>query len=225
MQETFTLTAQQALKQPTWCKLRPGDYSMLLEHAAAQGEVPENLLFVLRQAGNKAAASPAVSGAQLVRNTTQLSRLIATSTGNAVAVAVASAAASRDAAAAALSQEQGAVSTAQGAMLNQPAPAPQQLAQQQQLQQRHQQQHKLQSLLQQQQPPQLQQEEQRPLPQKVGSTDKTFAQANAWQQDEQGPRMQGGLLQQGTQQQEPQHRRRRHLLGWHRLWPGPGTPS
>jgi hypothetical protein len=81
---------------------------MLLHHARLHGEVPENLLFVLRSAAaGNASAPPAISGAELAgrqrqSNVTNLSRLIATSTADAAAgkaaaleAAVAAAAAAR----------------------------------------------------------------------------------------------------------------------------------
>lgn len=56
MQGSYSSAARAALQQPTWCKLRPEQFSVLADNADAS--VPENVMFLLNQA---AAGSPSQS--------------------------------------------------------------------------------------------------------------------------------------------------------------------
>ncbi|KAF8068401.1 HOC1 [Scenedesmus sp. PABB004] len=57
LQGPFSPTAHAAAAQPTWCKLRPENFRLLVDHA--DGKVPENVLFLLGQA---LGAAPAGGG-------------------------------------------------------------------------------------------------------------------------------------------------------------------
>jgi FkbM family methyltransferase len=48
-QASFSSSAQEALQQPTWCKLRPEQFHLLV--AQAHDEVPENVLLVYKHSG------------------------------------------------------------------------------------------------------------------------------------------------------------------------------
>jgi hypothetical protein len=47
LQGSYSSTAQKVLRQPTWCKLRPEQFSVLTD--AADASVPENVMFLLGQ--------------------------------------------------------------------------------------------------------------------------------------------------------------------------------
>jgi hypothetical protein len=72
------LAAQEALKQPTWCRLQPDMFDALVSHAHAT--YPENILFVAKDAGGRgnatAAATPAArtSSAPDAANATEAPR-------------------------------------------------------------------------------------------------------------------------------------------------------
>lgn len=57
---SFGPAAQTALLQPTWCKLRPAHFHLLMDHA--HDEVPENLLFIYRDPTAAAGGGATVNG-------------------------------------------------------------------------------------------------------------------------------------------------------------------
>ncbi len=90
---SFSPAAQMAYHQPTWCKMRPEHFDLVVRGAARE-EVPENLLFVLRPhdrvappaaAAAKAAAARAEAEAAAARAAARLPKAASSSVGGVAA--------------------------------------------------------------------------------------------------------------------------------------------